>query len=95
MSLPSGLTHRGLTDMIRRRREDAANVTCTFQGIDGEEQNERSDALAPNAMDGSPAIGTRSGSIFGTAIGQDRIDLGQYVDQVCSAGDAVAGVICF
>lgn len=81
--------------MIRRRREDAANVTCTFQGIDGEEQNERSDALAPNAMDGSPAIGTRSGSIFGTAIGQDRIDLGQYVDQVCSAGDAVAGVICF
>jgi hypothetical protein len=57
-------------------------VTCTFQGVDGEEQVGRPDALPPPAVDGSPHVGTRSGSIFGTAVGPDRIDLGQYVDQV-------------
>lgn len=71
-------------DRIRRRRDDAAHVTCTFQGLDGDEQAVRPDVPAQPGLEESPQVGARSGSVFGTAVGQDRIDLGQYVDQVCS-----------
>lgn len=67
-------------------------MTCTFQGVDDEEQLGRPDTLQPAGIDGSPAIGTRSGSITGTAVGLDRIDLGQYVDQVCSEDASVLGI---
>lgn len=70
-----------ITDRIRRRREDASSLICTFQNLDGEDQQRRP-SQPQTELDGSPHIDNQPGAAFIGANGQNKIDLGQYVDQV-------------
>ncbi|GHJ89162.1 hypothetical protein NliqN6_5564 [Naganishia liquefaciens] len=64
-------------DRIRRRREDASSLSCTFQDLDGDEQLNRGDR-SQTVFDNSPYIG---GPPMPASNSSDQIDLGQYVDQ--------------
>lgn len=78
-SIPLANTALLISDRIRRRREDAASLICTFQDLDGDEQLNRGDR-SQSVFESSPYIG---GPPVSGSNAADKIDLGQYVDQVC------------